>query len=123
MKKIVYVLTNDPKERIELISSALAQALTALSFGYKCEIFVMDNGVRLLEPKYIEGLKAKTFDPLSELIQYYRDMGGQLYGCNPSLASRNINIDAEGCKSEADGFVNASKLLESSVEADAVFTY
>jgi predicted peroxiredoxin len=121
MKKIVYVLTNDPKERIELISSALAQALTALSFGYKCEIFVMDNGVRLLEPKYIGELKAKTFDPLSELIQYYRDMGGQLYGCNPSLASRNI--DTGSCTSEADGFVNASKLLESAVEADAVFTY
>lgn len=121
MKKIVYVLTHDPKERIELISSAFAQALTALSFGYKCEIFVMDNGVRLLEPKYIAGLKAKTFDPLSELIQYYRDMGGHIYGCNPSLVSRNINT--EGCKSGADDFVNASKLLESSVEADALFTY
>ena len=121
MKKIVYVLTNDPKERLELMSSAFAQALTALSFGYKCEVFVMDNGVRLLEPAYIAGLKARTFDPLSELIQYYKDMGGQLFGCNPSIASRNINTEI--CKGDADGFVNASKLLESSVEADAVFTY
>jgi predicted peroxiredoxin len=121
MKKIVYVLTHDPKQRIELMSSAFAQALTALSFGYKCEIFVMDNGVRLLEPEYMAGLKAKTFDPLTELIQYYRDMGGQLYGCNPSIASRNINM--ESCTGGADGFVNASKLLESSLEADAVFTY
>ena len=121
MKKIVYVLTHDPKQRVELMSSAFAQALTALSFGYKCEIFVMDNGVRLLEPEYIAGLKSKTFDPLAELIQYYKDMGGQLYGCNPSIASRNMNT--EKCSGGADGFVNASKLLESSIDADVVFTY
>ena len=58
MKKIVYVLTNDPREKLELMSSAFAQALTALSFGYTCEVFVMDNGVRLLEREYIAGLKA-----------------------------------------------------------------
>jgi predicted peroxiredoxin len=121
MKKIVYILTHDPKERLELLSSAFAQALTALSFGYQCEMFVFDNAVRILEPEYIAGLKAKTFDPLVELIQYYRDMGGHLYGCNPALVARNI--DTESCTSGADGFVNASKLLESSVEADAVFTY
>lgn len=121
MKKIVYVLTLDPKERCEMISSAFAQALTALSFGYECEMFVLDSAIRILQPEYIEGLKANTFNPLTELIQYYHDMGGKLYGCNPAIASHSIKT--ESCIGEIDGYVNATKLIESSVAADAVFTY
>ena len=121
VKKIVYVLTHDPRERSELMSSALAQALTALSFGYECEMFVMDNAVRLLQPAYIAGLKAATFDPIAELLQHYQEMGGKIFGCNPAIASHNIKT--ESCVGGISGFVNASKLIESSVEADAVFTY
>lgn len=121
MKKIVYILTHDPKERCELISSAFAQALTALSFGYECEVFVLDNAIKMLQPEYIEGLKAKSFNPLTELIQYYNDMGGKLYGCNPAIASHSIKT--ENCIGGVAGYVNATKLIESSVAADAVFTY
>ena len=121
MKKIVYVLTLDPKERCEMISSAFAQALTALSFGYECEIFVLDSAIKMLQPEYIEGLKANTFNPLTELIQYYHDMGGKLYGCNPAISSRSIKT--ESCIHEINGYVNATQLIESSVSADAVFTY
>ena len=121
MKKIVYVLTIDPKERCEMISSAFAQALTALSFGYQCEVFVLDNGIKMLQPEYIKGLKAESFNPLTELIQYYHDMGGKLYGCNPAIAARSIQT--ESCIGGIDGYVNATQLIESSVAADAVFTY
>jgi predicted peroxiredoxin len=121
MKKIVYVLTHDPKERVELVSSVFAQALTALSFGYDCEMFVLDNGVKLLQTEYIKGVKAATFDPLAELIHHYQDMGGKLYGCNPSIASHEMK--SENCMTGINGYVNASQLIESSVAADAVFTY
>ncbi|HEY6010232.1 MAG TPA: DsrE family protein [Nitrospirota bacterium] len=121
MKKIVYVLTHDPKDRIELLSSALAQALTALSFGYECDLFVMDRAVKLLQPAYIEGLKADTFDPIADLLRHYQEMGGKLFGCNPAIASHNIKT--ENCVGGISGFVNASKLIECSVEASAVFTY
>jgi predicted peroxiredoxin len=121
MKKIVYVLTHDPRERLELVSSVFAQALTALGFGHACEMFVLDNGIRLPQTEYIAGLKAETFDPLAELIQYYKDMGGKLYGCNPAITSHKIKV--ESCMDGIDGYVNASKLIESAVEADAVFTY
>ncbi len=121
MKKIVYILTHDPKARIELVSSIFAQALTALSFEYECEMFVLDNGIRLFQPEYIKGLKAATFDPLTELMQHYQDMGGKLYGCNPSMASRDIKTDSG--MAGITGYVNASQLIESSVGANAVFTY
>jgi predicted peroxiredoxin len=121
VKKIVYILTNDPKERIDLASSALAQALTALSFGYSCDLFVIDHGVKLLQPSYIAGLKSATFDPLADLLRHYQEMGGKIYGCNPAIVSHNIKT--ESCMDGINGFVNASKLIESSVEANAVFTY
>lgn len=121
MKKIVYILTHDPKERIELVSSVVAQALTALGFEYRCEIFVMDKGVRLLQPEYIKGLKAETFDPLSDLLRHYSDMGGKIYGCNPFIAAQKISV--ESCDGMLIENINASKLIESSLEADAVFTY
>jgi predicted peroxiredoxin len=121
MKKLVYVLTHDPKTRLELVSSVFAQALTALSFGYECEMFVLDNGIKLFQTEYIKGIKAATFEPLSELIQHYQEMGGKMYGCNPSLASHEMK--SENCMSGINGYVNASQLIESSVAADAVFTY
>ena len=121
MKKIVYILTHDPKDRLELVSSVFAQALTALSFGYDCEMFVLDNGIKLFQTEYIKGIKAATFDPLADLIQHYQDMGGKLFGCNPSLASHEMK--SENCMAVINGYVNASQLIESSVAADAVFTY
>jgi predicted peroxiredoxin len=121
MKKIVYILTHDPKARPELVSSVFAQALTSLSFGYECEMFVLDKGIKVLQTEYIKGIKAATFDPLTELIQHYQDMGGKLYGCNPSIAAHDIST--ESCMGGINGFVNASHLLESSVAANAVFTY
>jgi predicted peroxiredoxin len=121
VKKIVYILTHDPKTRPELVSSVFAQALTSLSFGYECEMFVMDNGIKVLQTEYVKGIKALSFDPLAELIRHYQDMGGKLYGCNPSVAAHDIK--AESCLDGINGFVNASKLIESSVAANAVFTY
>jgi predicted peroxiredoxin len=121
MKKIVYILTHDPKARIELVSSVFAQALTALSFGYECEMFVLDNGIKMFQPEYIKGIKAATFDPLTELIHHYQEMGGKLYGCNPSIASHDIKTDSG--MAGITGYVNASQLIESSVGANAVFTY
>ena len=121
MKKIVYILTHDPKMRLELVSSVFAQALTALSFGYECEMFVLDNGIKVLQTEYIKGIKAASFDPLAELIQHYQDMGGKLYGCNPSKAAHDVTT--ESCMGGINGFVNASHLIESSVAANAVFTY
>lgn len=121
MKKIVYILTHDPKERLELASSAIAQALTALSFEYECELFLLNGAIKILQPSYIEGLKAPSFGPLAELIQHYQDMGGKIYGCNPAISAHDIKTDS--CMGGVSGFVNASQLLESSLAADVVFTY
>lgn len=120
MEKVVYVLTDDPKERCELISSVLAQALTALSFDYECDLFVMDNAARLVNKGYIDGLKSKEFAPLTELMRDYQEMGGKLYACHPATDARGLH--KEDCI-EGVEFVNASRLLVSSKESFAVFTF
>lgn len=121
MSLIVYVITHDPKERCELVSSVFAQALTALAFDYKAEIFILDNGVKLAQKGYIEGLKAESFEPLSVMIKNYLDMGGLIYICHPSAEARKI--EKAECITGICDFVNASKLLERAKKAAAVFTY
>ncbi|MDH4230617.1 MAG: DsrE family protein [Nitrospirota bacterium] len=120
MKPFVYVITNDPKERCDLVSSVFAQALTALAFGYGCEIFLLDKGCKLIVAGYLGDLKSEAFDPLSVLLDTFREMGGRLYVCSPSLAA--LAIKKEDCV-DVDGYVNASKLFESSRNAAAVFTF
>jgi predicted peroxiredoxin len=54
------------------------------------------------------------------MLDYYGIMGGRIYACNPSLNSRDIDVEKEA-RGVTD-CVNASKLIESTGEADALFT-
>lgn len=120
-KKIVYVLTRHPKEKAEIVSSVLAQALTSLSFGYETEIFLMDAAVEIARKGVLDGIKALTFETITEMLNNYLEMEGVLYICHPSSDARGIKDN--DCIAGIAKFVNASKLLESSIQADAVFTY
>jgi predicted peroxiredoxin len=120
MKPVVYVITHDPKERCDLVSSILAQAVTALAFGYACEIFLMDRGSRMGIKGHLDGLKSEAFEPLSVLLDTFREMEGKLYVCNPSTDA--LGVKKEDCI-DVDGYINATKLLESAVNASVVFTY
>ncbi|GAB4490527.1 MAG: hypothetical protein OHK006_23450 [Thermodesulfovibrionales bacterium] len=121
MGGFVYILTNDPKERCELVSGVLSQAITALSFGHGCELFLMDSGVNLAVKDYLSELSCGGFAPLPALLKDYSAMGGSLYVCEPSVESRSLSVDR--FISSVTGFVNASRLITSSKDALAVFTY
>ena len=121
MEKITYIITNDPRERCELVSSVFSQALISLSFGYECDVFLLDNGVRVAEKGYIDGLKADAFGPLSELVRNFKEMDGRLFVCNPAAASRNIR--KEDCIDGVDDYVNAPAMIESAKNSAAVFTF
>ncbi|MEJ2313665.1 MAG: DsrE family protein [Nitrospirota bacterium] len=121
MAKIVYVISRDPFKDTENVSAVLAQALTALSFDYECEIFLMDEAVNIAKKGAInDTLKFATFEPINMMLENYLDMDGVLYVCHPSSDARGFHEkDAiEGAK-----FVNASKILESGKNADVVFTF
>ena len=120
MSKIVYVITNDPEQRCELVSSVFAQALVALSFGHSCEIYLMDDGVHIVENGRLDGLTS-AFGSMSELLQNFKELGGKLLACIPAMAARSVN--RENCIPEVDDYVNAPALIESSITAGAVFTF
>ncbi len=117
----VYILSNDPKERCELTASVLSQAITALSFGHETELYLMDTGVKLAVRGYIDSLSCDAFAPLAELLSDFREMGGMVYVCHPSADARHLA--RSDFLDVVTDFVNASKLIGSSKEAKAVFTF
>lgn len=121
MAKVVYVVSRDPYKDTENVSAVLAQALTALSFDYETEIFLMDEAVKIAKKGAIdETLKFSTFEPITMMLENFIEMDGALFVCHPSSDARGFHEEdaIEGAK-----FVNASKLLESGKNADAVFTF
>lgn len=121
MAKIVYVISRDPYKDTENVSAVFAQALTAISFDYECEIFLMDEAVNIARKGAIKDtLKFSTFEPINTMVQNYLEMDGVLYVCHPSSDARGFH-EEEGI--EGAKFVNASKLLESGKDADAVFSF
>ncbi len=118
--KVVYIISCNPRTRTEKISAVLAQALTALSFGYECEIFLMDEAVTIIQKGAIDGVKFKAFESITDILKHYLDLKGKLYVCQPSSDARELT--GADC---IDGiqFVNAPKLLESSKNADMLFTF
>jgi predicted peroxiredoxin len=121
MAKVVYVISRDPIKDTENVSAVFAQALTAISFDYECEIFLMDEAVNIARKGGIkDDLKFSTFEPITMMLQNYLDMDGVLYVCHPSSDARGFH---EEDAIEGATFVNASKILESGKNADVVFTY
>ncbi len=117
---MMYVITQDPKEKLELVSSVFAQAVTALSFEYDTEIFLMDRAVHAAVKGYVDGLKARSFPPLLELIEMFSDMGGRLYVCSPF--AQTFGIQKGSCIPGVVDFVDAGKLVVHAKDS-VVFTY
>jgi len=120
MIRMMYVLTHDPKDRLELVSSVFAQAITALSFEYETEMFLMDRAVHAAVRGYADGLKAGSFASLSELIEMFTEMEGRLYVCAPFAHS--YDIKKEHCIPGVTEFVDAGMLVVHAKDA-TVFTY
>lgn len=118
--KIVYVITRDPHKDPECVSAVFAQALTAVSFDYETEIFLMADAVNIVRKGAISGVKFKTFEAVTEMVGNFIEMGGKIYICHPSSDARDMHQKdvIEGVE-----FVNASKLLTSGKDSDALFTF
>lgn len=118
--KIVYIISGNPATKTETVSAVLAQALTAISFDYETEIFLMDEAVVIAKKGGVKGLKFKTFESIEEMLGNFIEMDGKVYVCHPSSDARDMH---EADCIEGVKFVNASKLLDSGKSADALFTF
>lgn len=120
MAKVVYVISKDPKGDTEAVSEVLAQALTSLSFGYDTDIFLMGEAVTMARKGAVEGIKAPTFEAVGEMLDNFVEMEGKLFVCHPAADARELH---EGDCIKGLEFVNASRLVENGVKADALFTF
>ena len=119
-KKVVYVVSNDPYANTENVSAVFAQALTAVSFGHDCSIFLMDEAVNIAKKGGIKGVKFPSFEPIEMMLENFIDMEGKVFVCHPSSDARNIH---EADCIDGVKFVNASALVSAGLEADALFTF
>jgi len=81
------------KDDVERASLAFVVANTALSAGQQATVLLTIEGVRVGTRGYADGLQAKGFEPLSELIARFTSNGGQIWVCGACAKPRDITPD------------------------------
>jgi predicted peroxiredoxin len=113
------MVTHGP-EHPELATIPFATAVAAQAGGVDVVMGFQVEGVRLLERGVAEGVAAKGFVPLKELMDIYRSNGGVFYACGPCVAAREIKTEdfIDGAQ-----VVNAPVFIEQFVTANNVLVY
>jgi predicted peroxiredoxin len=100
------------KEDVERASLAFVAANTALNAGQEATLLLTIEGVRVATKGYADGLQAKGFAPLSELIAQFVTGGGHLWVCGACAKPRDIG-EAELVKGAQ--IVGATRAVEALV--------
>jgi len=81
------------KDEIERASLAFLVGNTALSSGQEATVLLTIEGVWVATKGYAEGLQARGFAPLSELVQQCASTGGQIWVCGACAKPREITSE------------------------------
>ena len=107
------------KDDVERASLAFVVANVARNADQKATVLLTIEGVRLATKGYADGLQAKGFAPLSELIQQFIEAGGQVWACGACTKPRDITADdlidgAEivGAATAVEALVNGAKTID-----------
>ena len=117
--KLVIMITHGPEDP-ERATIPFALAVAAQASGVEILLGFQLNGVLLLQKGKAEGVTFPGFAPLKDLLDTYRDSGGQLFACRPCLQARNIITEdlIEGVT-----VVNAPTFINEFLEAKNVLMY
>jgi predicted peroxiredoxin len=117
--KLVIMVTYGPEDP-ERATIPFALAVAAQASGVETLLGFQVNGVLLLQKGKAEGVTFSGFAPLKELLDTYRDSGGQLIACIPCVKARNIATEdiIEGVT-----LVNAATFVNEFLEAKNVLMY
>lgn len=117
--KLVIMVTHGPEEP-ERATIPFVLAAAAQASGVEALLGFQANGVYLLLKGIAERVTFPGFAPLKELLDAYRDGGGQLFACGPCLQARKITAEdyIEGVT-----VVNAATFVKEFVEAKNVVVY
>lgn len=81
---------NDDVERASL---AAVVANTALNAAQEAILMLTIDGVWLATKGYSDGLQAKGFAPIKELVEQFIENGGSLWVCGACAKPRDITAD------------------------------
>jgi predicted peroxiredoxin len=87
----IFVHNTHGKDDVERASLAMVVANTALTAGQDATVLLTIEGVCVATDGYADGLQAKGFPPLNELVSQFIENEGQLWVCGACAKPRNIN--------------------------------
>ena len=117
--KLVIMVTHGPEDP-ERATIPFALAVAAQASGVETLLGFQVNGVFLIQKGKVEGVTFPGFAPLKELLDTYRDGGGQLFACSPCLQARHITTEDS---IEGVTVVNAATFVKEFLEAKNVLVY
>ena len=81
-KRYLFVITGFDAEP-DRTAGPLVLANNALSFGGDVLLWLTHEGVNLAKKNNADGMKPKSFPPLGELLESFREAGGRIGICPP----------------------------------------
>jgi uncharacterized protein len=78
------------KEDVERASLAFVVANAALSAGQEATVLLTIEGVWVATQGYTEGLQARGFEPLADLVEKFTHNDGRLWVCSACARPRDI---------------------------------
>ncbi|MEJ2262915.1 MAG: DsrE family protein [Anaerolineales bacterium] len=81
------------KDDVERATLAFVVANTALSSGQEATVLLTIEGVWIATKGYTDGLQAKDFAPLGNLMGQFVENGGRLWVCGACAKPRDITAD------------------------------
>ncbi len=92
--KMIIIATHGPEDP-ERASIPFVMALAALASDMEVVLGFQGNGVMLMRNGCAEHVFASGFPSLAELMENYREMGGEYLVCGPCVQSRQIDPAAD----------------------------
>ncbi len=115
-----HVMVNNThgKDDVERAALSFVVGNTALNSGQQATVLLTIEGVWVATKGYADGLEAKGFAPLNELVQQFIDNGGQVWACGACCKPRGITQEQlvagaqiVGAATAVEAMVNGAQTL------------
>jgi predicted peroxiredoxin len=114
-----HILINNTrgKDDVERATLAFVVANAGLTAGQQATVLLTVEGVWLATKGYADGLQAKGFAPLGEVMQGFMDNGGRMWVCGACAKPRDITPEQLIEGPEIVGAVAAVEALVSGAQS------
>ena len=115
-----HVMVNNTRGKDDVERAALSFVVgnTALNSGQTATVLLTIEGVWVATRGYADGLEAKGFAPLNELVRQFIENGGQLWACGACCKPRGITQEnliegaqIVGAATAVEAMVNGAQTL------------